>query len=171
MSETREKDPGNGQQPRGGRGIRIALALSLSLNLLILGLVGGAILSRAGPDDGPAIRALGLGPFTLALPREARSDMRRQLGAESARLAAERARIGRSLQEVRRALLAEPFDREAAERALARSREAALELQSGGHAALLGTLEGMTAGERARVADRLGRIVRRAGPRGAASED
>jgi hypothetical protein len=166
MSETPDRD--GRSPPRTGRGLRIALALSLSLNLLILGLVGGAALSRSGQDERPALRALGLGPFALALPRDARADMRDRIGEDAVRLRAERARIAASLRTVQRALLADPFDRDAAERALARSRAAALALQSGGHEALLRTLEDLPAEERARAAERLGRIIRRASPRGEA---
>lgn len=158
MPETPRTPP---PRTRGaGRGIKIALAVSLALNLLVAGLVGGAVLRRGGPDEAPAIRALGLAPFAIALPREGRDDMRRRIEADAPRLRAERARIGDSLREVRRALLADPFDREAAAAALARSREAATALQGIGHSALLDTLEEMTVEDRAEVARRLGRAMR-----------
>jgi uncharacterized membrane protein len=158
MPETPRTPP---PRTRGaGRGIKIALAVSLALNLLVAGLVGGAVLRRGGPDEAPAIRALGLAPFAIALPREGRDDMRHRIEADAPRLRAERARIGDSLREVRRALLAEPFDREAAEAALSNSREAAMALQAYGHDALLDTLEGMSAEERSAMAERLGRAMR-----------
>ncbi|MDG4648610.1 periplasmic heavy metal sensor [Roseibacterium sp. SDUM158017] len=147
---------------RTGRGIKIALAVSLALNLLVAGLVAGAMLAHGGRGDAPAIRMLGLGPFALALPREGRDEVRERLAEGMTGLRAERARIGSSLGQVRRALLAEPFDREAAARALAASRDAAAALQAGGHAALLDTLAGMSLDERERVADRLGRALRHA---------
>jgi uncharacterized membrane protein len=150
---------------RSGRGVKIALAVSLALNLAVAGLVGGAILGRSGPGEAPAIRALGLGPFALALPRERRDEVRGRIEADMPRLRAERSEIGRSLREVQRALLAEPFDRAAAAQALARSREATLALQSAGHAALLDTLEAMSAEERAALAQGLGRALRRMGGR------
>jgi uncharacterized membrane protein len=159
-------DPGTTQPPRGtGRGVKIALAVSLALNLAVAGLVGGAVLGRGGPDEAPAIRALGLGPFALALPRERRDEMRGRMEADMPRIRAERGEIGRSLREVQRALLAEPFDREAAAQALARSREASLTLQEAGHEALLDTLAAMSAEERAALAQGLGRTLRRVGGR------
>jgi uncharacterized membrane protein len=160
MSDTPQTPPPETPKPRrGGRGIRIALAISLAINLLVAGLVGGAILGRTG-EDAPAIRALGLAPFALALPREGRDEVRGRIETDMPRLRAERGRIGDSLREVRRALLADPFDREAAAAALARSREAATALQGIGHSALLDTLEEMTVEDRAEVARRLGRAMR-----------
>jgi uncharacterized membrane protein len=150
------------QKPRRtGRGVKIALAVSLAFNLLILGLVGGAVLGRPDPGGAPAIRTLGLGPFALALPGEARDDIRGRIEANMPELRRNRAEIGRSLMAVRRALLADPFDRAAAARALGRSREAAMALQAQGHGALLDTLDQMSAAERAIVADRLARTLRR----------
>jgi uncharacterized membrane protein len=162
MSETPQTPPPGGTaKPRAGRGIKIALAVSLALNLLVVGLVAGAVLNRPGPGDAPAIRTLGLGPFALALPREARDDIRHRIEGDLEDVRRDRAEIGQSLLALRRALLAEPFDREAAARALGRSREAAAALQAQGHGALLDTLEDMTLDERVAVADRLGRTLRR----------
>jgi len=149
------------QPPRAGRGIRIALAVSLALNVAVAGLVGGALLGRGGPEDPPALRMLGLGPFALALPADGRDQLRGRLEEMTPDLRAERTRIGMSLRHVQGALLAEPFDRDAAARALAGSREAAMTLQASGHAALLEMLQGMSAEERALVARRLGRVLRR----------
>ena len=146
---------------RTGRAVRIALAVSLSLNLLILGAVGGLWLNRPGPGEAPAIRMLGLGPFAIALSREGRSDMRARIEADLPALARDRVVLGQGLREVQRALLAQPFDRDAAAAALARSRRAALALQGRGHSALLDTFEAMSQEDRAQVANRLGRILHR----------
>jgi uncharacterized membrane protein len=144
--------------------------VSLALNLLVAGLVGGAVLSRPDPGEAPAIRTLGLGPFALALPREARDDIRRRIETDMGELRRNR-RGGRAQSlAVRQALLAEPFDSEAAARALGRSREAAMALQAQGHGALIETLEGMSAAERAVVADRLERALRRLARREPATE-
>lgn len=151
---------------RTGRGVKIALAVSLAVNLLVAGLVGGAILGlRGGADGSPAIRTLGLGPFAIALGREGREEVRGRIEADLPVLARDRVVLGRSLREVQRALLTDPFDRDMAEAALMRSRRAGLVLQARGHAALLDTFEQMSPEERAEVAERLARTLRRIGNR------
>jgi hypothetical protein len=161
-------DPTTGQPlpPRGGRGLKIALGLSLAVNLLILGLVVGAILAvgpgRSGDDD-PRLRTLGLGPFAIALPREDRQAVTDRIDRDALR--AERRALGLSLVQLREAMLAEPFDRAAAEAALARSRAAAEAAQGHGHAALLDHIETMSAAERVELVERLGRALRRMGGR------
>ncbi|PWK60675.1 periplasmic heavy metal sensor [Roseicyclus mahoneyensis] len=161
-------DPTEGQgRPRTpGRGVKIALGLSLAVNLLILGLVGGALLAvgpgRSGGDD-PRLRTLGLGPFAIALSREDRAAVTDRIDRDALR--AERRALGRSLVQLRDAIVAEPFDRAAAEAALEGSRSAAAGLQGLGHAALLDQVETMSAAERADLAGRLSRALRRMGGR------
>lgn len=155
-------------QKSKGRWVKIALAVSLALNLAVIGLVSGAMLSGGGPRDNaaaPALRTLGLGPFVFALPREDRTELRGRIEARGEPLRVERRALGRALRVVRDALLAEPFDRAAAEAAFARSRASVTELQEAGHTALLDQIETMTAEERADLADRLGRAMRRGGDR------
>lgn len=162
MSEPPNTPPPAGTPGQGatGRGIRIALAFSLAANLLIAGLVVGAFLGRHGDEGDPTLRALGLAPFVLALGRDGRDDLRNRVARDLPRLREERTHIGRGLRQVRRALLAEPFDRAEAAAALSRSREAATALQALGHGALLDSFEAMPAPERAVVAERLGRTMR-----------
>lgn len=161
-------DPTGGQGPRtgAGRGVKIALGLSLAVNLLILGLVAGAMLALGPPrsaEDDPRLRTLGLGPFAIALSRVDRAAVSDRI--DRAALSAERRALGAGLSQMRAALLAEPFDRAAAEAALARSRHAAEAMQGLGHAALLDQIERMDAAERAALAERLGRVLRRMGGR------
>lgn len=161
-------DPKTGQavSQRTGRGLKIALGLSLAVNLLILGLVVGALVAvgpgRSGNDD-PRLRALGLGPFAIALPREDRQAVTDRIDRDALR--SERRALGESLGQLRAALLADPFDRAAAEAALARSRGAAEAAQGQGHRALLDHIETMSADERAELVERLGRALRRMGGR------
>jgi len=162
-------DPGTqpGASPRTGRGIKIALGLSLAVNLLILGLVAGAVLSiggRFGGEDDPRLRTLGLGPFAIALSREDRAAVTDRIDRDALR--GERRALGSGLRQLHGALLADPFDRAAAEEALARSRAATVALQGLGHAALLDQIETMDAADRAALADRLVRALRRMGGRG-----
>jgi uncharacterized membrane protein len=152
---------------RSGRGLKIALGLSLAVNLLILGLVLGALVA-VGPgrsrDDDPRLRTLGLGPFAIALPREDRQAVTDRIDRDALRT--ERRALGESLGQLRAALLADPFDRAAAEAALARSRAATEAAQGQGHRALLDHIETMSAEDRAELVDRLGRALRRMGGHG-----
>jgi hypothetical protein len=145
--------------------VKVALSLSLALNLLILGLAGGALLAIGprGGDDDPRLRTLGLGPFALALDREDRNAVRGRIDREALR--EDRRVLGTSLLQLRRALIAESFDRSAAETALARARGATEALQAEGHAALLDQIETMSVAERAELARRLERALRRMGGR------
>lgn len=156
-----------GPKRRAGRGVKIALGLSLAVNLLILGLVAGAILAM-GPgrsrDDDPRLRSLGLGPFAIALSREDRAAVGGRIDRDALRQ--DRRALGLGLVQLRAALLAEPFDRAAAEAALSQSRSAAASLQAEGHRALLDQIDTMSAADRAELADRLGRALRRMGGRG-----
>jgi Spy/CpxP family protein refolding chaperone len=152
---------------RGARGLKIALGLSLGLNLLIVGLVVGAVTSigsgRPMGDDDPRLRSLGLGPFAIALPRDERQAVTDRI--DRAALRADRREMGQAMADLRAALLAEPFDRAAAEAALNRSRDAASAAQGQGHRALLDHLETLDAAERAALVERLGRALRRMGGR------
>ena len=127
--------------------------MSLALNLLVAGLVGGAILGRPAPGEAPAIRTLGLGPFALALPREARDEVRDRVEADMAEVRRKpgRDRAQPSWRCVGRAFLSDPFRpgtrRTARSDGRGRRRFA---LQAQGHGALLDTLESMSAAETSR---------------------
>ena len=152
------------QTAKPGRGLKIALGLSLAVNLAILGLVLGAMMG-GGPRGGEdaRLRSLGLGPFGSALTRDDRAGFAARLDRDAMR--DERRRMGDSLGMFRAALLADPFDRAAAEAALTRARDAAGTLQGMGHAALLDQIGAMAAPERAALAARLERTLRRVGGR------
>lgn len=152
--------------PRGtGRGVRIALAVSLAVNLLIVGLIAGAVLGvdrgAGGGAPGPGLRTLGLGPFALTLSRDDRAAIRDRF--ETLDFRADRQAIGAALRDIQGALRADPFDRAGAEAAFARSRGAAAALQARGQGALLDHLETMSAPDRAALADRMNRALRRMG--------
>lgn len=156
-----QNTPGT-KPPRKGRGLKIALAVSLALNLAIVGLVAGVALGRDGPgrDGPPRLHSMGLGPFALALSREDRDRLRDRIGTQADGMQSDRRAIGMALREVQAALRAQPFDRAAAEAALARSRMASEALQARGHGALLDYLEQMTAEDRAELANTLERRMR-----------
>ncbi|AHM02505.1 hypothetical protein roselon_00038 [Roseibacterium elongatum DSM 19469] len=144
--------------------VKLVLAVSLALNVLIMGLVAGAVTGRigpSGPDELPALRALGLGPFAVALDRDGRAAVRDALGERRAALRAERRIIGDSLRAVQMALRADPFDRAGASAAMVRSRAAAEALQRHGQEALLDHLQSLPLERRIALADDLGRAMRR----------
>lgn len=151
------------EQSKPRRGLKIALALSLAVNLAIVGLVVGAMIGFGpmGDRDDPRLRALGLGPFAMALSREDRAGFTARM--DRATLRAERRTLGEGLVSLRQALRAEPFDRAAAAAALARMRDATVTLQEVSHDALLDQIAQMPPAARADMADRLGRALRRMG--------
>ncbi len=155
---------------RTPRWVKWALAGSLSLNLLILGLVGGAALGlqrnfAGGGDEGPGLRPLGLGPFALAISREDRDALRDSIDLRAVR--GEGRALTRALRDIQTALRADPFDRALAEDAFGRTRGATTAMQGVGHAALLDQFARMSLEDRAEVAERVERALRRQtnGPR------
>lgn len=160
MSEQPETAPA---APRVGRGLKIALALSLAVNLAVAGLVIGAVIGfgPTGDRDDPRLRALGLGPFAMALSREDRAGFSERL--DRGALRQERRALGEGLTALGQALRSEPFDRAAAAAALARLRVATTGLQTVSHDALLDQIAQMPAAERAALADRFARALRRMG--------
>jgi hypothetical protein len=148
-----------------GRGLKIALALSLAVNLAIAGLVIGAMIG-GGPrgGDDPRLRAMGLGPFGTALSRADRADLAARM--DRGALRDTRRALGEDLGTFRAALTAEPFDRDGAQAALARTRAATEALQGIGHDAILDQIAAMTLAERAALAQRLDRALRRMGGHG-----
>jgi hypothetical protein len=151
------------EQSKPRRGLKIALALSLAVNLAIVGLVLGAMIGFGpmGDRDDPRLRALGLGPFAMALSREDRAGFGARI--DRATMRAERRALGEGLVSLRQALRAEPFDRAAAAAALARMRDATVTLQEVSHDALLDQIAQMPAADRAALADRFARALRRMG--------
>ena len=72
----------NAPQPNGPlkpdrRWVKVALALSLAINLAIAGLVAGAMLREGGPMQNRMMTGdLGFGPFTDALSKDDRAELR-----------------------------------------------------------------------------------------------
>ncbi len=161
-------DPTDGQgRPRKpGRGLKIALGLSLAVNLGILGLVAERCWRSDRAGRAGMIRACGRWALALSpSPCRVRIAPPSPTGSTATRCAPNGGRCGCSLVQLRDAIVAEPFDRAAAEAALERSRSAAAALQGQGHSALLDQVETMTAAERAELAGRLSRALRRMGGR------
>ncbi len=175
MSEAPPPDrPGSaGPAPgprRSGVWLKVALFVSLGLNLIVAGFVAGAVLGhdeRVRPVSADMARDLGLAPYIGALSpadrravaRDVRSAVRAQGGIRALRSEARA-----SFDAVLAALRAEPFDRAALERLLARQVARAESRRSMGQTALLDRLEEMSPAARAAFADRLAAGLRRHSP-------
>ena len=144
--------------------LRVVLVLSLGLNLLVVGLVGGAMLSGGGPRE-HAREARG-NPFIVALPQDERravfGEMRREAGSGRRSHAELRARFDALLTEIR----AEEFDAGAVAALLEEQRSAGSARQEAGERVLIARLTQMTQAERMAYADRLEQALKRRGPRG-----
>ena len=136
------------------RWVPIVLALSLGLNLAVVAAVAGAAWRHKGPGEGGLRSAKGGGAIYLqALPQEARRAVLGQLRSSRGPAFDATPMID--------ALRQEPFDAEAAGRALEARRDRGLARSEAGHAALLGYIATMSAQERADYADRIEEISER----------
>ena len=138
------------------RGLRIALILSLALNLLIVGALLGLALVGRGPG-GPRGFELGLGPLVQALEP---ADRRALAGSLRDRPGVRELRPQRRealLEELTRALLAEPFDRAGLEAVLDAQAQRTRDGMAVARGVFLDRLEAMTAAERRAYAERLRR--------------
>ncbi|MBM7069243.1 periplasmic heavy metal sensor [Actibacterium sp. 188UL27-1] len=150
------------------RWIRIALVASLAVNLLILGAIGGAVLSgKPGPGgrSGDEIRRLGVGPYGRALTSEQRAVLRDRMGARRADLS----RTGRALrQDFRQTLIvlrADDLDTARLAEMLQRQRAGAQALRDVGQDLMIEVIGQMSVAERRAFADRLEQSQKRR-PRG-----
>jgi uncharacterized membrane protein len=90
-----------------GKGLRIALAVSVALNLAVAGMAAGSFMHDRGGPSG--VRELGFGPFTEALSREDRAELRRALVAKLPEMRQARQEVMQDSQDLLAALRAEPF--------------------------------------------------------------
>ena len=134
------------------------LIIGLLISVLINGVLAGAMLQRAsaGPDARPGPQSVMGGPrggfrpgaFLQALPADVRSEARARMrdGAQELRplaRAAMRARL-----DAEQAVLAEPFDSDAAAEALAQARAARAALEAHGERVVLDIVDDLTPAER-----------------------
>lgn len=146
------------------RWIKIALGVSLCINLLIAGLAIGTFSNVK--KNGPPIRAgEASGAYTFALSREGRKSIGQALAKKSRDSGNRREQIVAEYQNMINVLIADDFDREAAQQILDRQFGYANERRVAGEALLLDQLEQMTLEERKEFADRLSEgAKRRPGP-------
>ena len=163
--------PGNGSRtdPSAGGGagqggsraplsgwVRALLVGSLVLNLLVVGAVTGMAVGhwsrgdarQGGPDPG-------FGPFTDALSREDRQELKRELARKGPDMRRARADMEADLAAISGILRREPFDAAALRGALDRMRSRFQSRMDVGVDLLVGRLTAMTPAQRTAFADRL----------------
>ena len=140
--------------------IRIMLVVSLALNLLVLGTLGGAMMTWSKwRSHHPPRLDMAAGPLTQALSREDRRAIARQMRKAYRDTGAPRAGLRAELQGLADDLNATPFDAAAVEKRLARHRDVFQERFALGQTLLLQRLTEMAPEERSAYADRLMRVL------------
>lgn len=144
------------------RWVRLVLFVSLALNLGVLGMVGGALLGRAGHERAEfAVRDIGFGVFTEALEEEDRQALRRAYGQARPNIRADRRAMRNDFQTLLAALRADPFDAEGLRAVLQGAADRIAQRQALGQTVLMGRVEGMTPTARAALANRLEQSLKR----------
>lgn len=161
-------DLGKGQQ-KPGRGLRIALAISVALNLAVVGLVAGVALKAGGAPPMP-LRELGIGPFTEALTKEQRGELRRAYMRNAPDFRAVRQEMRQDATQVLAALRSDPFDAATFAATVERMNTRNAGRVALGTQAVQDLLIAMPAAERAAFADRLQAEMER-GLRGQRGDD
>lgn len=139
--------------------VKILLGVSLALNLAVIGLVVGLAMRFSG--DGPRVTNYGL-PYVIALPKEDRRSIGKQLRASSrdGALPNRRARLAH-YRDMLVLLEAETWDAEAADAILSAQATETGAVQAAARAAWLETIAGYSPGERAAYAERLRQVIKR----------
>lgn len=139
-----------------GKGLRIALIVSLALNLLVVGVVGGAMMSggRWHHDGPPRVQAIG-GPLTRALAPEDRRALAREMHAARHDRSWSRERMRAEMAGLIADLRARPFNAQAVEARLAAMQGRFQERIEQGQALLVERLAQMDDADRAAYAERL----------------
>lgn len=136
--------------------VKLALCLSLALNLLVVGFVAGSVLRNggAGPNGAraPALGTIGV-PYILALPREDRREMFRNLRRNGGEALPDRRMRRAMFDAVLVALREEPFDPEKIEAAARRQAHVSIAVQQRVQKAWIETISAMSEDERQAYAD------------------
>jgi uncharacterized membrane protein len=139
-----------------GRWLRIALAVSLAINLAIVGLVAGAMFRSGGPPQGGMMaRDVGFGPFTEALSKEDRAELRRGFLAAAPEMRDSRRAVRADFRDLLAQLRASPLDEDALRAVFDRQNARNAERMELGQRLIFDLLVGMKPEARAAFADRL----------------
>lgn len=138
------------------KALRIALAISVALNLAVAGLMAGAYLNHGGPAGrGGDVRELGFGPFTEALTREERDQLRKAFLAKRPDFRQARRDMRQDLQNLLTALRAEPFDPAQLQALLDKQSQRVSQQMAAGQDLMRALLLQMTPSQRQGFAERL----------------
>ena len=104
-------DQPSGAARPAGRWMRVAFAVSLAINLGIGGLVAGSLLRDGNPMKNRLLAAdIGFGPFTDALSKEDRADLRAAFLAAAPEMRETRQSMHADFKDLLGQLRAVPFD-------------------------------------------------------------
>ncbi|MEL7026011.1 MAG: periplasmic heavy metal sensor [Pseudomonadota bacterium] len=146
--------------------MRLVLIVSLAVNLLIVGMVGGAVLSGGGPGGGrDAARDTRGSPFIRALEPDERRQVMRDMVRGSRELRESRETLRVRFDALLVAIRAEDFDKAEVETLLQQQREISQKRNQLGELAILERVSKMSLEERRAYADRLEAAVKQPRPR------
>ena len=138
------------------RWVRIALAISLAINLGIAGVVVGAMLRDGGPmHNANLARDLGFGPFTEALSKADRAELRRAFLAKVPEMRDGRRAMREDIGALLTKLRATPLDIEGLRAAFVRQKARNMERLELGQQLIFDLIVGMTDEARKDFAGRL----------------
>ena len=142
---------------------RWLLPASLALNLLLAGVIVGGMLSHRH-DPGPKDRRFGFGPLEQAVPQEARQKLAPVFERERANMRDAFRELRSARNDMQKAMLGQPYDPDAAARALEEVRDRSAAMQDVMHNLMLAINERLTPEERRQFLDALERPLNRPPP-------
>jgi len=165
MSQTPE-DKAPAKKPR--RWGRVVLVISLTLNLLVVGLIIGTSVQRKAPQregERVAVELSKIAPLVRALPEASRDELRQTLAQKLPDRRAAHRELRDMFDQMQTALSAVPFDRAAVEAVLDR-QDALIKSQADwARSEILDHIETLTDAERAEIAERFKKVLRRGPPK------
>ncbi len=149
------------------RWVRVLLVCSLVLNLIVIGAVAGMAIGHwfGDPRRPPDMPDLGFGPFTDALSREDRQELKRNLARRVPDIRRMRTDLAADLAAVSDTLRRDPFDAGALRQVLEQMRGRFQSRMDIGVDLLIGRLSSMSPADRKAFADRLEARLRHGGPK------
>lgn len=143
---------------------RWLLPASLVLNLLLIGIIAGSALSHWHGDRGPKERRFGFGPLEHAVPQQARQKLEPVFERERANMRDAFRELRRARGSMHEAMLKQPYDPDAAARALEEVRDRSAAMQDVLHNLLLSINEKLTPEERRQFLEALERPLKKPAP-------